>query len=196
MRYEGKTFSGRALLETSEIIFRGDTRLKIPFPAITKVQSRGGELHVRTKEGLAVFDLGTQAEKWCKKITNPKTVVEKLGVKAGDIVSLIGAFPAEFIADLKKAGAAIREGKTSKDAAWHFLASESQKGLSRVKTISKNLSDGAGLWIVYPKGQKSIAESDVRAAGLKAGLTDVKVVGFSATHTALKFVVPLARRKG
>jgi hypothetical protein len=53
LRYENKTFSGKALLETSEILFRGETRLKIPFPAITKVRVRDGELHVQTKEGLA-----------------------------------------------------------------------------------------------------------------------------------------------
>ena len=52
----------------------------------------------------------------------------------------------------------------------------------------------AALWIVYPKGQKRITENDVLSAGRKVGLKDVKVVGFSATHTALKFVIPLSKR--
>jgi hypothetical protein len=56
------------------------------------------------------------------------------------------------------------------------------------------LKGAAALWIVYPKGQKDITENDVLAAGRKAGLKDVKVVGFSPTHTALKFVIPVARR--
>jgi len=47
---------------------------------------------------------------------------------------------------------------------------------------------------VYPKGQKSVTESDIRSAGLETGLVDVKVVGFSPTHTALKFVLPKSRR--
>ena len=50
------------------------------------------------------------------------------------------------------------------------------------------------LWIVYPKGKKEITENDVLSAGRKASLKDIKVVGFSATHTALKFVVPLEGR--
>jgi hypothetical protein len=50
------------------------------------------------------------------------------------------------------------------------------------------------LWIGYPKGQKQITENDVIAAGRKAGLKDVKVVGFSPTHTALKFVIPVEKR--
>jgi hypothetical protein len=39
-----------------------------------------------------------------------------------------------------------------------------------------------------------ITENDALAAGRKAGLKDVKVVGFSPTHTALKFVIPLSAR--
>jgi hypothetical protein len=34
----------------------------------------------------------------------------------------------------------------------------------------------------------------VIGAGRKTGLKDVKVVGFSPTHTALKFVLPLDER--
>jgi len=34
----------------------------------------------------------------------------------------------------------------------------------------------------------------VIAAGRESGLKDVKVVGFSPTHTALKFVIPLEKR--
>jgi hypothetical protein len=34
------------------------------------------------------------------------------------------------------------------------------------------------------------------AAGKAAGLVDVKVVRFSETHTAEKFVIPKSRRRG
>ena len=37
-------------------------------------------------------------------------------------------------------------------------------------------------------------QDQVRAAAKAAGLTDVKVVAFSATHSALKLVIPLAAR--
>jgi hypothetical protein len=194
LRYENKTFSGKALLETSEILFRGETRLKIPFPAITNVRVRDGELHVQTKEGLAVFALGEQAETWREKIANPKTLIQKLGVKPGEAVSLAGEFPADFVASLKKHGAAVAEDKRAKNAAWYFLAAESRENLQRMKRLAGLLTGGAALWIVYPKGQKSITESDVRSAGRSAGLTDIKVASFSPTHTALKFVVPIEKR--
>jgi hypothetical protein len=41
---------------------------------------------------------------------------------------------------------------------------------------------------------KTITEGDVMAAGKAAGLVDVKVVRFSETHTAEKFVIPVALR--
>ncbi len=56
------------------------------------------------------------------------------------------------------------------------------------------MQGATALWIVYPKGQKCITENDVLSAGRKAGMKDVKVVGFSPTHTALKFVIPLSQR--
>jgi hypothetical protein len=194
LRYAGKTLSGRALLESTEIIFRGDTRLKIPFSTITEAQSQNGELHVRTKEGLAIFDLGPQAAKWREKIANPKSLLDKLGVKPGDLVSLAGKFPADFLASLKKHAAIIHQNKFPKDSPWIFFAAEAPKDLRRLPSLAKSLHRRAALWIVYPKGQKSITESDVRSAGLKAHLVDIKVVSFSPTHTALKFVIPKPNR--
>jgi hypothetical protein len=45
------------------------------------------------------------------------------------------------------------------------------------------------------KGQKHIREVDIIiAAGRSARLTNNKVCRFSDTHTALRFVIPLARR--
>jgi hypothetical protein len=194
LRHAGKTLSGKALLESSEIIFRGDTRLKIAFNAITAVQAKEGELQVRTRDGLAVFELGPQAAKWCDKIANPKSLLDKLGVKAGQSVSVIGSFPAEFLTDLKKQGALITRSKIAKDSTWIFLAANQKRELDGLSTLAKSIQGATALWLVYPKGQSSITEADVRSASLKAGLVDIKVASFSATHTALKFVLPKSKR--
>jgi hypothetical protein len=120
--------------------------------------------------------------------------VEKLGVKNGDTVSLLGEFPKDFLRDLKKTGADIFQDKPIRGAAWYLLAADHRQELKRVKALAKSLQGSAGLWIVYPKGQKAITESDVRSAGLNAGLTDVKVARFNDTHTALKFAIPKSKR--
>jgi hypothetical protein len=190
LRYAGKSFSGSALLESSEIIFRGDAPLEIPFSAVTALQSENGELHVRTKDGLAIFELGQQAAKWRDKIANPKSLLAKLGVKPGGQVSLIGEFSPDFVASLKKHRAVILQDKVVKDSAWILLVVAKPQELRRLPSLARSIHGATVLWIVYPKGQNSIAESDVRSAGLKSGFVDVKVVSFSPALTALKFVIP------
>jgi hypothetical protein len=48
--------------------------------------------------------------------------------------------------------------------------------------------------VIRPKGRPEISERSVMAAGKAAGLVDVKVVAFSSTHTAEKFMIPVANR--
>jgi hypothetical protein len=196
VRFGKEVSEGKALLETSELLFRGDFRLKIPFVGIKSIKATDGELRVQTAEGLAIFELGKAAEKWCEKILHPKTRMEKLGVKAGAKVSVIGKFDfdQEFVAELKALKSAAGKEKAGDEGEWIFLAAGAQSELAQLGKIAKGMRGAAGLWVVYPKGQKTITENDVLSAGRKAGLKDVKVCGFSATHTALKFVIPLSDR--
>ena len=194
VRFGKEKSEGKALLETSEVLFRGEFRLKIPFSSIKSAKAVDGELHLQTANGLAIFEIGPAAEKWREKILHPKTRVEKIGLKPSAKISLIGNFDADFLSELKPLGAAVTRDKVAADSDTIFFAVDSLKELSSVAKIAKSLKGATALWIVYPKGQKTITENDVIAAGRKAGLKDVKVVGFSATHTALKFVLPLSDR--
>ena len=194
VRFGKESSEGKALLETSEVLFRGGFRLKIPFATIKSAKALDGELHLQTAEGLVVFEIGAAAEKWREKILHPKTRIEKIGLKLGANISLIGGFDADFLAELKSLAGSVSKGKIATGSDAIFFAADSLKALSGVAKIAKALKGSAAIWIVYPKGQKSITENDVIAAGRKAGLKDVKVVGFSTTHTALKFVLPLDKR--
>jgi len=115
-------------------------------------------------------------------------------VKAGEPVAVFGKVDGEFLKKLKEQRSAVALGKIVDGVSWIFFAAETRDGLGEVRKIAGNLKGSAALWVVYPKGQKSITEMDVIGAGRKAGLKDAKVVGFSATHTALKFVIPVERR--
>jgi hypothetical protein len=193
-RWGGKSVRGKALLETAEIIFRGQERLKIPFLSIRGQEAKDGELRLKTDEGLVVFELGERAEKWREKIANPKSVMEKLGVKPGQPVAVLGKLDGEFLKKLKEQKSAVATGKIVDGVGWIFFGADTREGLGEVKKIAGKMKGNAALWVVYPKGQKSITETDVIGAGRKVGLKDVKVVGFSATHTALKFVIPVEKR--
>ena len=52
------------------------------------------------------------------------------------------------------------------------------------------------IWVVSLKGKAArVKDVEVMRAGKAAGLVDNKVCGFSATHTALKLVIPVAARR-
>jgi hypothetical protein len=203
VRFGKQESEGKALLETSEVLFRGDFRLKIPFSGIKSAMAADGELRLRTADGVMVFRLGDAAEKWCEKILHPKSRIEKLAVKAGVRVSVLGNFDAGFLREVRGRTNSVTRGNITADSRFIsfaagsdciFLAADAKEDFAPLSKIAKSMQATAALWIVYPKGQKHITENDVLAAGRKSGLKDVKVVGFSATHTALKFVIPLSRR--
>ena len=82
-RSGGKTASGKALLETSEIIFRGDFRLKIPLASLKSVVARDGELQLKWPDGSAVLELGEQAEKWVAQNPSSQEHSREAGHQAG-----------------------------------------------------------------------------------------------------------------
>ncbi|MFZ0704204.1 MAG: DUF3052 family protein [Candidatus Korobacteraceae bacterium] len=194
VRTGGKTSKGKALLETSEIIFRGDFRLKIPFASIESTVAKDGELRLKWADGSAVFELGERAAKWADKILHPKSTAEKLGIKPGLTVSVCAIRDPDFMRDLRASTKAFSNTKLLQDSDLIFMGASETEDLGEISDILPALAASGALWIVYPKGKQEIKEVEVIEAGRSAGLVDVKVVKFSATHTALKFVRPKAKR--
>ena len=116
-----------------------------------------------------------------------KSRIEKLGVKPGHTVLLVGMTDAQFVVELQERGARVtRTG--SPDVI--FCAIESRAALHKLPELARRMKRDGSLWTIRPKGSPHVSESDVMKAGQAAGLVDVKVVRFSETHTAEKFVVP------
>lgn len=193
-RFGGEVSAGKALLETDALIFRGDFRLSIPLKSIQLVEAADGLLRVTSPEGLAVFELGAKAEKWAHKIRNPRSLMDKLDVKPGLRVSLCGIDDANFREQLKTRTGNISEGKPAKDSDLIFLQAETVKDLAKLKPLEASLKRTGAIWVIYAKGKPDITETGVLKAGKQAGYVDIKVARFSDTHTALKFVIPVARR--
>lgn len=193
-RFAGKVSRGKALLESDTLIFRGEFRLAIPFRAMKSVAAVKRELHIEFPGGVARFALGALAESWAHRILHPKSLMDKLGVKPGAVVAVLGVDEASFRQQLAERATEVAEGRPRKDSDLIFLAAEAKADLKRVMRLVRSVKKTGAVWVVYPKGQRHIAQADVREASKKAGLVDVKVVSFSATHTALKLVIPVERR--
>lgn len=191
----GKRGKGKALLETDDLIFRSpEVRAKIPYTSIREVRDVNGKLHVTHDGGTATFDLGGQASKWAERLRSPKSRIDKLGVKPGHRVASVGVSDATFEAELRARAANV----SSRLGPAHdviFYAANDAAALAKLADVKKRLAPDGALWVVRRKGHPDVTESGVMAAGKAAGLVDVKVVRFSETHTAEKFVIPVKSRR-
>jgi len=115
-------------------------------------------------------------------------------VKPGQRVAVLGVEGAEFLMGLAERVPEYLRGQCVKDADLIFFSAEARDNLSRMKSLLPWINKSGAIWVVYPKGQNHIREIDVINAGKSADLTDNKVCRFSETHTALRFVIPVARR--
>jgi len=189
-----KKASGKAQLETDALIFRGgDVRLSVPYKQMSRVEAKSGALRVTFPDGLAVFEIGDAAPKWASKILNPPSRLDKLGVKPSHDVLVLGVNDDAFIGDLKALGARVAT-KPSGQADLVFYAASSRAALDQLGPLQKHLKRDGAIWVIRPRGVDAITESDVMKAGKAAGLVDVKVARFSDTHTAEKYVIPVAKR--
>lgn len=177
---------GTAYLESDHLLFRGATRLKLPFAGLIKIEGGGDSLTVETPEHTAVLAIGDHAARWAEKIRRPKSVVEKLGINGADTVAVLASSPQpELDAMIAESGAQRVE--TPAEAKCVFVFVESAGELPNVTAAASSLAAGACLWAVAPKGRKDLKDADIIRAGRDAGLVDVKVCAYSPTHTALKF---------
>ncbi|MEP6618175.1 MAG: DUF3052 family protein [bacterium] len=195
MRIGRQNFAGTALLETSELLFRGDTRLRVPFASISKLEVQGDALHVTYTDGLLELALGeTVAMKWAEKIRSPRTLADKLGIKAGMRVSIVGVDDEDVLTDIEARGAILERGNVPKGAGMVLWRIANPDDLARLPGIARKMARDGSIWVVHRRGDASTADVVIFSAAKAAGLTYTKVVRFSDTDTAEKLVIPKAAR--
>lgn len=124
-----------------------------------------------------------------------KPLLDKLGVRPGMRVSLLDVRDDPFTADLRaRTGGDVTEGEPQPESDMIFVAVDGPGDLQRLAALKGAIRSDGAVWAVFRKGRKDFNENHVLAGGLAAGLVDVKVVRFSETHSALKFVIRKSER--
>jgi hypothetical protein len=187
VRHAGEEAEAKALLETDEVIVRSPFRLTVPRSAITAARADGPRLEIAYDDGPLVLELGErEAAKWAHDIAHPKSLADKLGVKSGQRVRLVGNVGTELVG----AGTRVADG----EADVVFVAVEHAVDLPRIGALQHEIARDGAIWAIRPKGRDDLTEAMVLGAGREAGLYDVKTARISATHTGEKFVIPKERR--
>ncbi len=196
-RFEGRTLTGRAQLETDVVLFRSQeagVRVRVPFVEVSTAEAHGGWLRLVWGSESLELELGQQAGVWQERVRNPRSLLDKLGVKAGLRVSVIGLDEGDLVSQLESRGAEVTVGRTLRASDLILYRADSVRELGRLGRLRSSLVSNGGIWVVSPKGDPTIRDLDVMAAAKHAGLVDVKVARWSETHTALKLVIPVALR--
>jgi hypothetical protein len=193
--YKGKKSTAKVRLETNVLQVRAaDLKLDVPFKAMKKVASRNGSLLIDDGGGPLTLALGKSAAKWVEKILHPPSRLTKIGVRPDWRAAILGAIENDFVEELKSAIASLSVGRTVKGADAIFVGLAHPSDFQRVAAAKSAIKVDGAVWLIRPKGSAAVTEGAVMAAGKSAGLVDVKVVAFSTTHSALKFVIPVKDR--
>src|SRR5207237_9892962 len=132
---------------------------RMPAAEMKSLVAKNAALSVRFRNDAISIDRGANATKWLDKIRNPKSVIDKLGVKAGQRIAFIHFDDDAFARDVESRGVIIAK----KNADIIFYGANARRDLARVPKLRELLVANGALWIIRPKGTKAISESDTMA---------------------------------
>lgn len=186
----GEMAEGMAHCGDGEISFRGAIRFRWLWKDLVAINSTDGILSLVRGSDRAELHLGEESDKWAFAIKNPKSRLDKLGIKPGHRYIARGEFDNTFPDELL-----ARAGEPSSppfDAV--ILRLDPGDEFEPILKARSQIAPNGMIWVIWPKGNKALREGDIRAFALGHGLVDVKVASFSNELSALKLVIPVALR--
>lgn len=195
IRLNDETKKCNARLEGNELIVRGQRRFKINLQKLLNLKVSGTWLHIEDKQQACSLKLGGKvAAEWYRQIRYPKSTLDKLGVKEGMKVCVIGLKDPDFLGQLESKGALVSNGRLRKNVNIVFVALRGSKDLTRMQNAKEAILPNGWIWGIWPKGKKEFGKMDVMRFGKEIELVDVKICSFSDVYSALKFMIPKSKR--
>jgi hypothetical protein len=188
---------GKVLLETDELIVRGDARVRVPRTSIERVTRRDGTVSITSPGAIVTLTLSPDAAaKWHEKLEQPpKQRIDKLDVRPGAKVWLLGVKDGSLEAELASRTDHVSHGRTARACDVVFVGVESVDQLHRIDRALAALDDDGAIWVVHPKGRDGVADTTIFGRAKALGLVYTKVARISDTHTAEKLVRPRVARR-
>ena len=185
--WNGKKSSVKALIESPELILRGELRRRIPIAQMQSIRAERGHLHFTIDAESVALSLGdTIAAKWADALLKPPaTLAKKLGITSDTTVWMIGPADDESLTTALAQAKAVSKSKGDLILARVDTPAELHAALMRA---ADQLSGGTPIWFIYPKGPgRPLNEDLVRTTALATGIVDTKVASVSPRLSALRF---------
>src|SRR5438477_5458999 len=118
-----------------------------------------------------------------------RPLLDKLGLKPGAKVAVVGLEDASFLKLLRSRTQDIVRSKPRTPCDIVFLAANETRDLERLKEVKSWIVPNGAIWAVRPKGGRSaLRDTDLIDAGLAAGLVDNRIANISRKHGAILLV--------
>lgn len=184
IRYLGAIGAGRILIESTEVILRGEVRARVPREAIAAVRVEGDDLVLETARGPMVATVGAGlAEGLARVLLKPvPSLAEKLGLGGGATAGCLWPVTDAVLA-------AALAGRMAPVAEATLLVAEvlDEAALARLLDALPELA-GRHVWCVNAKGPRPVLpEARIRAALRGAGWIDSKTTAVSDRVSATRY---------
>jgi hypothetical protein len=183
--WKGEIAEVKALLESTEIILRGEIRARIPRATISSFSVDDDVLNVMSAGQSLCLDLGhVEATKWAAILSKPlPTLAQKLGIDASRRAFVIGQVDDAELA--KALSGAVTQ--TRQDAAVLLAILTTEADLVEAVTLGQE-TPHCPVWCVYGKGKfATVSDSAIRSAMRASGFIDNKTSGVSDRMTATRY---------
>jgi hypothetical protein len=123
-------------------------------------------------------------------------LLDKLGIRPGMRVAILGVDDESIRDRIGERTTDVTDGWPTPETDVILLAADSTDELAPLGELATRIRPNGAIWVVSRKGKAAtIRDVEVIAAARAAGLVDNKVASFSPTHTALRLVIPVERRR-
>ena len=124
-------------------------------------------------------------------------LLDKLGIRPGMRVALVDIDNASIRAKIAERTTDITDGWPEPDTDVVLFGADSWEALAPLRDLAGMIRPNGAIWVVSRKGKtRTLRDVEVIEAGKDARLVDNKVCSFSATHTAIRLVIPVGHRPG
>jgi hypothetical protein len=161
------------LLETDELIVRGEARVRIPRASIERVTARAGVVTITSPNVVVTLSLDEKsAAAWRKKLEEPpKRLIDKLDVKPDMKVWLFRVNDETLAAQVAERTSNVVRGNSASKCDAVFVGVDNLAQLERIERAIEAITDRGAIWVVHPKGAGGVADTAIFSKAKSLGLT-------------------------